>query len=250
MAHMDASLPMACMGAAFFPQGWAAVCRRAWVSGVTSTVMRRVRVKLAPVWVKVQTAGWLADAAVKSPTASPPRRPPAVASLSQGQSFLAWQFAAMPKKTRKRVTSRIIRGALSTNFELYVILTIELLSILRTWSLFDEIGMDAQIVERVSGCAWVDLLIYEHGLLFRGFFFPAHAAVNDGEVVVRGDVVRVDFLQGLELLKSGLVVVFLVVSDAQFATGVARVGEHFNHLLEVGDLAFGVAGAALQQAIV
>ena len=56
---------------------------------------------------------------------------------------------------------------------------------------------------------------------FRGFRLHAEAAVDDGQDVVGGKVVGVDGLDGLVLGPGVVVLVLLVVAEAELAVGVA-----------------------------
>ena len=105
-------------------------------------------------------------------------------------------------------------------------------------------GMFAEVVEGVGGSAGVDVL---HGVLcglICGLLAHAEAAVEDGEVVVGGEVVGVDGLQGLEGGDGVVDAVGLVVGDAEFAEGIAGLRVLGDDFFEVGDGGLGVALAA------
>ena len=73
------------------------------------------------------------------------------------------------------------------------------------------------------------------------------AAVEDGEIVVRGQIVRIDSLQRLELFHGFVVAMLLVIGDAQFAARIARLRILRDHLLQIGDLRFGMPLPPLHQ---
>ncbi len=78
----------------------------------------------------------------------------------------------------------------------------------------------AEKLERVFGRGGVVLLVGEFGGLDGGLVLFAEAAIEDGELVVGGQVVRVDDLQLLVGVAGGGVIVLLIV-----ARSPAR-GEH------------------------
>jgi hypothetical protein len=65
---------------------------------------------------------------------------------------------------------------------------------------------------------------------------------------VRGQIVRIDRLQRLELLHRLIGAVLLVVRDPKLAPCVARLRILRDHLLQIGNLGFGVPLPALDQA--
>ena len=78
-----------------------------------------------------------------------------------------------------------------------------------------------------------------------GFLLHAEATVEDGEVVVSGEVVGVDGLQGLEGDDGVVDAVGLVEGDAELAEGIAGLRVLGDDGLQVGDGGFGMALAAL-----
>ena len=91
--------------------------------------------------------------------------------------------------------------------------------------LLGDLTVAAEVGEGVGAGGGIVLLVGEVGGLFGGFVFEAEAAIEDGEVVVGGEVVGVD---GLDLLVLGAgvrVLVLLVEGEAELAVGVAGAGE-------------------------
>ena len=103
-------------------------------------------------------------------------------------------------------------------------------------ALVRNLRMLAQKLQRVSRRAGIHLLGGKQRRLLGGFFLHAHAAIHDGQVVVRGQIVGIDGLQSLELLSGFVVAVPLIVSDPQFAPRVARLRILLHHPLQVGHL--------------
>src|SRR5580658_4992584 len=160
-------------------------------------VMRSVCVAPALWLTNAQTAGCPPAASVNVPTASLPRSPEAVASFIHAQLFVARPIVGIAIKQIASAAGSIL---LKVHLKLY-----RLLAILRTSRFVQKIGVDmpwdafrgylgmyTQEVQPVSGCTWIDLLIHKHRLLFRGFLGFAHAAVKDGQVIVRSKIVGVD----------------------------------------------------------
>src|ERR1700722_4153028 len=169
------------------------------VSGVTSTVMRSVRVKLGPAWVKRQEAGLPGATSVNSPTASPPKRPEEVASFIHGQLFFAWPRAAKTRTTDSTKAKRSTLGVTNLGSRLF--------AIFRACRFCHHVGVNmpgdaflrylrmyAEIIQRVGGRTGIDLFVDKHRLLFSGFIRLAHATVQDRQVVVSCEIVRIDLL--------------------------------------------------------
>ena len=82
----------------------------------------------------------------------------------------------------------------------------------------------------------------------RGSFgFHSFAAVEDGEVVVRGEIVRIDGLQRLELRHGIVGPVLLVVGDAELAARIAGLRILRDDFFEIGDSQLRDAFAALDE---
>jgi len=113
-----------------------------------------------------------------------------------------------------------------------------------------DFGVAAEVLEGVDGGGWVVFLVGEAGGFPGGFVFDAESAVEDGEVVVGGEVVGVNALQALVDFAGLGVVVLLVVAEAEFAEGVAgaRVGDEDG--FQVVDGFLDLAAVALDQGAV
>ena len=79
----------------------------------------------------------------------------------------------------------------------------------------------AKKVERVRGCSGIELLGNELGLFLRSLLIHFHAAVDDRQVVVRRQIIRVDLLHGLKLFSRRRVVVLAIKGEAKIAPGIA-----------------------------
>ena len=87
---------------------------------------------------------------------------------------------------------------------------------------FDRyLGMLAKKVERIRGCSGIELLGDELGLLFRSLLVHVHAAVDDRQIVVCRQVIRVDLLQNFKLLSRCRVVVLPIKGEAKIASSIA-----------------------------
>ncbi len=102
----------------------------------------------------------------------------------------------------------------------------------------------------VSGGGGVVFLVGEFGGLDGGLFFLAETAVEDGQLVVGGEIVGVDDLQALVGVAGLRVVVLLVVAEAEFAEGVFGAGIFGEHGLKVGDGFGDLAGVAFDEGAV
>ena len=107
--------------------------------------------------------------------------------------------------------------------------------------------MLAQVVERIRGRAGVNAFDGVLRRLFRGLLLQAFAPVKNGQIVMRGQIVRIDGLQRLELCNGLLGAILLVVRDAEFAARIAAIGILRDNFFQVGFLGRSVARAALDQ---
>ena len=108
--------------------------------------------------------------------------------------------------------------------------------------------MFAQKIERVSWRARIELLSHELGLLFGRLVFHARPAIEDRQVVVRGKIVGIDPLQLDKLFHCLVVLMLLVVGDAQLPARIARVRVLPDHFEEIGHFYVLMAGPPLDQA--
>ncbi len=68
------------------------------------------------------------------------------------------------------------------------------------------------------------------GLLLRSLLIHFHAAVDDRQIVVGRQVIRVDLLQSLKLLSRCRVIVLPIKGEAKIASSIARLRELLDHL--------------------
>ena len=93
--------------------------------------------------------------------------------------------------------------------------------------------MLAKKVEGIRGRSGIELLGDELGLLLRSLLIHAHAAVDDRQVVVCRQVIRVDLLQRLKLLSRCSVVMLAIKGEAKIAPSIARLRELLDHLFRL-----------------
>ena len=110
-----------------------------------------------------------------------------------------------------------------------------------------DFGMFAQEFQGVGAGGGVVFLVGEFGRLDGCLLFFAEPAIEDGELVVGGEVVGIDGLEFFVLFAGLRVVVRLVVAEAEFAQAVFRERIFGKHGLEVDDGFGDLAGVALDE---
>ena len=102
-------------------------------------------------------------------------------------------------------------------------------------------------IEGVGAGGGIVFLVGELGGLDGGLLLFAEAPVEDGELVVRGEIVGIDGLELLVLSAGVGIVVRLVVGEAEFAEAVFGQRILGEHGLQVGDRFLDLAGVALDE---
>ena len=115
----------------------------------------------------------------------------------------------------------------------------------------DALGGDlvvlAEELEGVGAGGGIVLLVGEGCGFAGGLFFHAETTIDDGEDVVRGEVVGIDGLEVFVLDAGFVVFALLVEGEAEFAVGVAGAWELGDDFAEVGDGVIEVALIAFDE---
>ena len=90
-------------------------------------------------------------------------------------------------------------------------------------TLVRDLGMFAQVVQRIGRRCWVDSLGGIKRSFFGGLLLVAHSAVQDGEIIVRREIVRSDLLQRFILLQRVRILVLLIQSESKLTMRVTLV---------------------------
>src|SRR5260370_27705167 len=93
------------------------------------------------------------------------------------------------------------------------------------------LGMFAKKIERIRGSLGIDPLGGIQSGLRGGLGLHGLATIQDGEIIVGCEIVRIDGLQGLKLGHGVIGVMLLVIGDAQFAPRIARLRILFDNSL-------------------
>src|ERR1700722_213514 len=97
-------------------------------------------------------------------------------------------------------------------------------------ALVRNLGMLAQIVQRIGRRSWIDALDRILRCLEFSLMLHSLAAIQDGEVVMGSQIVGIDRLQSFELSNRIVGSMFLIVRDSQFAPGISafrKLGDYF-----------------------
>ena len=104
------------------------------------------------------------------------------------------------------------------------------------WNAFlRHFGMFAKVFECERAGGGVVFLIGEVGSFDGGLILYAKSAIENGEVVVGGEIVGIDGLNVFVLGSREVVLVLLVEGESELAMGVAGLRELSDDLLQIGD---------------
>ena len=88
------------------------------------------------------------------------------------------------------------------------------------YALGGDFGVLAEIVERISWRAGIDSPGGVKSHFLSRLLLHALAAIEDCQIVVRGEVVGIDSLESLELLHGFVTAMLLIIGNAQLAAGI------------------------------
>src|SRR6202789_1165230 len=109
------------------------------------------------------------------------------------------------------------------------------------WHTFSRnFRMLTQVIEGVCRRRGVDSFYRVEGSFLCRLLLHTHASIQNRKVVVRSEVIRIDGLKRLELLHGFVAAVLLIVRDTELSASISRVRILRDHLLQVGDLSFGM----------
>src|SRR5450631_4150260 len=113
-----------------------------------------------------------------------------------------------------------------------------------------DLRMGPQEVERISRSTRINFFQLVEGKLLLSLVLHAHAAIEQGKVVVGCQVIRIDGLQRLELLQRLFRAVLLIVGHSQFAPRVPRLRELLDDFFQVRNLSVIVSVAPLDERMI
>ena len=114
-------------------------------------------------------------------------------------------------------------------------------------TLLRAFGMLAKVLEGEGAGGGIVFLVGEGCGLYGCFVLHAEPPVEDGEVVVRGEIVGVDGLDALIFCSRLLILVLLIEGEAEFTVGIARLRKLRCNLLKICDGIVDVSLIALDE---